>query len=74
MASTQKWGDEESPDQRLIIKHHDRSDSHLIFVSINDIWVLVIRKFNDGRMFTRLQKAKHLSGEDDELLDMDPII
>ena len=65
--------EQQAPDERLIFSHRDRADSKLIFVSISDLWVMVVRRYNDGHMVTRLQKVRAYSGSDDELADLFPI-
>lgn len=67
-------GRDVEPDDHVIITHNDRADSRLLFVSISDLWVMVIRRYNDGHIVTRLQKVRRVSGADDELADLSPIV
>lgn len=65
--------DERAPDESLVIKHHDRADSHLLFVPISGLWVVVVRKYNDGQIYCRLLKGRQFSDKDDELADLTPL-
>ena len=67
--------DDNARDRHIIIPHREQCDStsQLFLVSISDIWCMVVRRYNDGRTLTRLQKVRGVSGADDELADLDPI-
>jgi hypothetical protein len=60
------------PDRHVVIRHIDRADSHLLFLSVSDLWVIVMRRFHDNNVMLRLQKITAVSGSDDELADLEP--